>query len=128
MSGPKYYSDGNGDIQRMFGPVLRYFKCEIGGIDDLLVHSRHLVSENEGILTAFFRRKVVQRNGIHGLFHTYYREAFFPEPAYGINGPVEMLPGHTEFGTYGRLVDLGRRRHGANAAQADASSISTVTI
>ena len=50
MSGPENNSDGNGDIQRMFGPVLRYFKCEIGGIDDLLVHSRHLVSENEGIL------------------------------------------------------------------------------
>ena len=36
---PQDYSDGNGNVQRMLGAVLRYFQCEIGSVHYLLRHS-----------------------------------------------------------------------------------------
>ena len=50
---PEDDTDTDGDIQGVLGAELRDFQTEIRGIDHILTHSCDLISEYDGIFTAF---------------------------------------------------------------------------
>ena len=102
----------------MLCPVLRYLYGEIGSVHYFLVHAVDFVTEYEGVLFSLFGGKGVEGNGVDGLLYAYDAVAFGFQPFYGICGPVEIFPRYAEFRSYGRLVDFGGRRGGADSAKA----------
>ena len=114
---PEDDTDTDGDIQGVLGAELRDFQTEIRGIDHILTHSCDLISEYDGIFTAFLRPECVQHDGTHGLFGADDGIAALLEATYCLHGVVHMFPCHAVLGPQGRFVDFCRRRNGADAAQ-----------
>lgn len=118
---PKDNPYGDGDVQGVFGAVLRYFQAEVGSIDHLLAHPLDLVAEDVCKLAPLFGVEISEAGGIFRLFDTDNRVAFLLELPDKFHGILPVLPIHAELGSESRFMYLGRGWAGTDSAEIDSS-------
>ncbi len=104
----------------MFRAVLGDFQGQVARVHDILPYAVHLVSEDEGVLSAGFAAEVpAEFPGMDGLLHRHHRIALLMQRRDGLQRVVVVRPGNGVFGAEGRFVDFGRGGNGGDAAQED---------
>ena len=103
----------------MLGTELRDLDGYVRGIDHILGDSGDLVAEYKSIFHPWLRPEFLKSGRILRLLYAYYHITLRPQTGDRLRSIMEMLPGHTVLRPQGRLVDLGRRRHGTDTAQTD---------
>ena len=88
-------------VERMLGTELRNLKREIRSINHVLIDSRDLISEYEGIFLTLLRAESVQHHRLDGLLYADDLVTVFLESADCLHGITYMLPCHTVFRTKG---------------------------
>lgn len=117
---PDGYTGRNGDIKRMFGAALGNFKTYVTLIDNGLVYSVDLVTENEGITPTRLRRKILKLYRTLDLLETTKGVTVKLESGESFGRRGEIGPRYGILGAEGSLVDFGRRRTRADATEHDA--------
>ena len=107
----------------MLGTELRDLDGYVRGIDHILGDSGDLVAEYKSIFHPWLRPEFLKSGRILRLLYAYYHITLRPQTGDRLRSIMEMLPGHTVLRPQGRLVDLGRRRHGTDTAQKDSVSL-----
>ena len=105
----------------MLGTVLRDFYCEIAGVDHRLLHPVNFVAEHERILAICgFRRGTFSRRQFNRVLRLLDGDdgvAVGAEGSDSVEGIGVVLPRHHLLGPERGLVNFGRRRKGADAAE-----------
>ncbi len=101
----------------MLGAPLGNFQGKVAGIHHSLLHTVHFVSEHEGVLAPGFAPESVQLHRMDGLLHGNHRVSLSLEVMDKCIYVLHMLEGDHFLGPEGDFPQLGRRRHGADAAQ-----------
>lgn len=114
---PEDNADGYRDVEGMFGAELRNLYGQVRSIHHILGDSRHLIAEDKSVFRPRLRTEILEHHGIFGLFDAYYGIALRPQTGDRLARVLKMLPSHAVLRPEGRLVYLGRRRHGTDAAQ-----------
>lgn len=114
---PQDNADTDGDIERMLGAILRYFKGEIGRIHDILPDTIHLIPENECIFNPRDRLEPVKLDGTHCLLDADDGIAGLLQAGNRIKRVFRVFPFNAEFRPEGGLVDFSGRRHGTYPAK-----------
>lgn len=106
-------------IERVLSAELRDFQTEVCSVDNILTHSRNLISEYDCIAFARLRNELVEHDRTDGLFCTYNGVSFFLQTTDSVHRVVDMFPCHTVFRTEGRFMDFCRWGHCADSAKPD---------
>ena len=113
----QYNAHADRDVKRMFCAILRDLQGEVRSIDNLLRDSCDLISEYYSIFLTWRRNESVKHHRADSLLCTDNSIAFFLESADCIHSITYMLPLHAILGTKCGLMNLSRRRHGADTAK-----------
>ena len=142
---PEDHAYGDGDVEGVLGAGLGNLQTKVAGVHDILSDAGDFVSEDQcvaggGILRAAgtsgfagalarqnrgcstrpsLQGKILQLDGAFRLLHAHDRVAFGPQPLDDGERVFAVRPIYAEFRTERRLVDLGGRGDGADAAEPD---------
>ena len=101
----------------MFRAALRYFKAYVTLVDDGLVHAFYFMSEDERVFASFLRSEFLKLDAPFDLFEAAKGVAFALQVLYTLFRSLEITPRDRIFRAECCLVDFGRGRTGADAAQ-----------
>ena len=101
----------------MLGAFLRYFKGEIRRIYDFLIHSVHLISEDESVAGCGLGGKLPEFDAVDSLFNCDYRVAGSLQPRDKFYRRRRAFPRDRILSPEGGFMDFGRRRNGCDSAE-----------
>lgn len=91
---PQDHANGDGDVERVLGTLLGYFKGKIAGIHNGLLHAFNLITKDKGVAGAGLSVEGIQFDGIHGLLHGNDRVAIGLKAVDQVHGIIHVLRRH----------------------------------
>ena len=114
---PDGYSAGHRDVERVLCAALGNFEAHVALVDDFLGHTLDLVAEYDGVASPRLRSELLQLDAPLHLLETAESVSLALEGLYAGICVGEILPAHRILRPESCLVDFGRRRTRADAAE-----------
>ena len=105
------------NIQRMLGPILRYFNTHITVINDTLLNTFHLVSHDNCILFILVQQQIIKHRATFGLLNRTDSISLLLQFINSLHRIFKILPIDSFFRSQSRLMNLGMRRTSRDTAQ-----------